>query len=166
MSCVICQEEFTWQEQQQLQLAEPVWTLECNHKFHTRCIMREFRERGRCPLCRDLAGAAERVPAAHPMSIFIDIRQALVEARQREAEAQAVIPRTPHLARMKRRIAAMEERNRQRRRQTRAVEAGLRRNREYVELISLRKKSVAARRRLWRADAKLRAAAIEHIRQQ
>ena len=42
MECVICTETIN----------DEVYSLECNHKFHTKCIIDWFRYCGTCPICR------------------------------------------------------------------------------------------------------------------
>ena len=43
--CSICLED----------LSDEIYTLECNHKFHTKCIIKWFRnDNSTCPLCKDI----------------------------------------------------------------------------------------------------------------
>lgn len=53
--CPICMESFDNQSGDSNENGQYVIP-ECNHKFHTACLMEWFRREQRCPMCRDDAG--------------------------------------------------------------------------------------------------------------
>jgi len=53
-NCSVCRELLNTNEQK--------FTLECNHTFHTSCIINSFRITNACPMCRSTAGYRETRP--------------------------------------------------------------------------------------------------------
>jgi hypothetical protein len=53
-NCSICREELNNSQQE--------FTLDCNHRFHTKCIVNSFRITNMCPICRSTAGYRETRP--------------------------------------------------------------------------------------------------------
>ena len=53
-NCSVCRELLNNNEQK--------FTLECNHTFHTSCIINSFRITNACPMCRSTAGYRETRP--------------------------------------------------------------------------------------------------------
>lgn len=53
-NCSVCRELLNNNEQK--------FTLECNHTFHTSCIINSFRITNACPICRSTAGYRETRP--------------------------------------------------------------------------------------------------------
>lgn len=152
MSCAICQEDFVPEDHSR-------HTLECQHEFHTACIVREFRERGRCPLCRDDAGV-ERQPALNEL-------QNILLRSQRELQAVDVaISRAPHLIRMHHRIDAMRARIVARERERRRIARELRDVPKYRILVDINRKIAAARGRIWAANVRLRIAGHIYVQAQ
>jgi hypothetical protein len=51
-SCVICLENFAFDDKKQLIKDDKIIFLECKHIFHERCIIKWLKDHDNCPICR------------------------------------------------------------------------------------------------------------------